>query len=64
MPTTTIPPQWFSERAKLHRILRAAVALDARDFSARYAGKARKIDVDFRVVSPPKRAKLEPSAEQ
>jgi hypothetical protein len=57
-PSTT-PPQWFCERAKFRRILRAAVRAIARDFSIRGAAKARKIDVDFRVVSPPKRAKFQ-----
>jgi hypothetical protein len=59
MPETpTIPPQWFCQRAKFRRILRAAVRAIARDFSIRCAAKARKIDVDFRVASPPKRAKF------
>jgi hypothetical protein len=56
---STIPPQWFCQRAKFRRVLRAAVRAIARDFSIRCAAKARRIDVDFRVVSPPKRAKFE-----
>ena len=57
-------PQWFCQRAKFRRILRAAVRAIARDFSIRCAAKARKIDVDFRVVSPPKCAKFELSSER
>jgi hypothetical protein len=62
-PHRRFPLQWFCQRAKFARILRAAIRAITRDFSIRCTGKARKIEVDFRVVFPPKRAKFEPSPE-
>jgi hypothetical protein len=54
----TLPPQWFWERAKLMRILRASIDAILRVFSLRYVAKARNIHFRIERAFRRKRAKF------